>query len=679
MSPFSFLPHAPVGSWSSLSFGTPHRGAALCQESPTPTENADLLVAVSRGPGQTSCLPFVTAAPAGWSTVDPAAITRTLTPCVDTFAAEVSGAALTFRVYTPHSSRPNPKRARSLQVATAPGLLLEITLDNSNSDSPATAFLGLNWKAPGFLRPLDWSSRLLCGIALANRWALAATPVAKEIFSIVGSDLTHALESASPSTLPDASVGGIAFKVAPRSTRTVLFSLAFHQASATSGLDSRYLYTTYFQRVEAAASFILASAARLKESCHTFDTRISADVDPARLALFSAAIRQYDACTQLVDSANTPYFSILSGPRAWRNPIDAATDHLPWELFRNPWVVRNIFDLYTASYSYADQVTFAGDSGEMRDGGMALCHDMGIADAYSPTTTSAAERANTRGPSGFLTSESVLSAVYLLTSYALTADDNPWAKTRLPFARELLVSMENRDHHDPAQRNGILKAESILCGPRGAESTTFASVDDALGVSHGSAYIAAKTFCACILLTTYFQNNNDLHSADYAYAMAQKTATTLAASFDEATSLFPVNIYSPSPAASLALLEPFAVPTYLGLTSTLAEYFPSLIEKLKRHAIAALKPGVCLDPATGGLKLASHTAASLPGKLASIHYVLENLLDLDLSAEAPNALPALLAAATASPTPDSRLAAAIYLVKPTLVESEATAEPAEEH
>ena len=238
--------------------------------------------------------------------------------------------------------------------------------------------------------------------------------------------------------------------------------------------------------------------------------------------------------------------------------------------------------------------------------------------------------------------------------------------------------MENRDHHDPLQRNGILKAESILCGPKGVESTTFAAIDELLGAGRGSAYLATKTFCACILLTTYFQNNNDLHSADYAYAMAQKTATTMAAAFDEATSLFPVNLYAPSTAASLALLEPFAVPTFLGLTSTLAEYFPSLIEKLKRHALSCLKPNVCIDPA-GGLKLASHTVATIPGKIASIHYVLENLLAIDLAAVAPQSLDALLAAATRPGPADSRLATAIYLVKPTLVETEALASSAEEH
>jgi hypothetical protein len=26
--------------------------------------------------------------------------------------------------------------------------------------------------------------------------------------------------------------------------------------------------------------------------------------------------------------------------------LDLAADHLPWELYRNPWFIRNIMDLY---------------------------------------------------------------------------------------------------------------------------------------------------------------------------------------------------------------------------------------------------------------------------------------------------------------------------------------------
>ena len=174
----------------------------------------------------------------------------------------------------------------------------------------------------------------------------------------------------------------------------------------------------------------------------------------------------------------------------------------------------------------------------------------------------------------------------------------PWAKTRLPFARELLVSMENRDHWDPARaRTGILKAESAAAGE--SEQTVFNDFPAELWQARGNLYLAVKTFCANLLLTTYFQNNNDLHSADYSYAFAQKTAAALVAAFDAQRQILPANVLAPVPGGAilLAALEPLALPTYLGLTSTLPEYFPELFQALKSHAISCLRPAPegCFD------------------------------------------------------------------------------------
>jgi hypothetical protein len=673
MSSLSSTHHSPVGAWSGLYFGEPGKGAAIGHEAPVPVFNADLLIGVSRGKGRTACLPFsASALPAGWRAAG--AVEQELTPCVNSYlisGAEMENAGVKLRVHTPHVSIPNPKRARSLQYATVPSLLVELTIDNTGSDEAATGFFGVRWLGEGMMRALDWASNHLCGVAVANRFAVGAQHVKGQIFTACGNDFASLAENGVGGISNDGNVGGIVMKVPPRGTHTLVVAFAFHHSGlATYGIDGRYVFGGYFSRIENAVSFTLSAADRIKESCETLDARLSAGQSKERLAILSHAIRQYDACTQLVDVGTggppMPQYCMISGARAWRNAINAAVDHLPWELFRNPWVVRNIFDLFTANYSYADQTVFAGD-GELREGGMALCHDMGAGASYSPATTSACERGNVSGASGYVTSESVLSAIYMLTSYALTADDTPWSRTRLPFARELLASLENRDHHNAEMRNGILKATSTLCGPKGAESTSFTEMDPTLGAAHGSTYLAAKTFCANILLTTYFQNNNDLHSADYAYAMAQKTATTLAAAFDERRGAFPISLEG-GEGISLAILEPLAIPTYLGLAGTFAEYFPSLMEKMKRHAETCLRAGACVD-AAGGLKIASHTAASLPSKVAAAYYVMETLLKMDVGRAAPGALAGLLAEVRKNGTPDSRLAAAFYLIRPALADA----------
>jgi xylan 1,4-beta-xylosidase len=647
--PAPLTPHAPVGAWTALSFGTIGRGAAIQIESLRDTSNADLLVAVRRGgAGGVHALGFVEDAAAypGWHFLPAADVKRTITPCLDEF----SGGGITLRAFTPQAALPNPKRSGNLQYAAAPGVLLEVSIDNSASDEEAHALVALRL-AHGLddtahrLRPLDWSSKTLVGIAGGSQWLLAAAPVKDEIATLQSDHLPDF----TPRIEPAARTGGIIIKVPARATRTVTLVFAvYRQGLVTQGIDARYYYTNYFPRLEAVANFLLANAARVREACTNFESRAAAACgDPHRLAVFSHAVRAFNARTQVIDSV-TPagpvaYFASIA-PDGPRNPLDRIADHLPWELFRNPWVIRNIFDLATTAYAYHDQVRFPGDAtpDELRTGGMTFARDFGFASAYAPGAavapspgrpgTSAFDGAG-HGPGwagGQFASEILLNAIYMLTGYALMADDTPWAKTRLPFARELLASLENRDHWDPAQRTGILKAESASAA--GPEQTAFSLIPNcppALAQARGSLYLAVKTFCANLLLTTYYQNNNDLHSADYSYAFAQKTAAALAASFKD---ILPANLLTPETGPNaprlLVALEPLALPTYLGLTTTLAEYFPELFAALKAHAEACLKPAPegCLDGAT--LRLLSTSPTTCPAKIISILFVLERLFQI---------------------------------------------------
>jgi xylan 1,4-beta-xylosidase len=639
--------HAPVGAWMSLTFGGVLGGLALQQESLDDSPNADLLVAWQRE-GTTVALPFVrnTADFPAWEFPSADAISRNLTACVDEF---VTG-GLTFRVYTPQAALPNPKRAGNLQFASAPGLLLEVTVDNSMSDSPATALVGLRTARP--VRPVDWASKTLCGVARSSQWILAANVVKDEVATLHSENLGDL----TPRIDPAAQSGGVVIKVAPRSSKTVALVFAGYQAGlATQGIDGRYYYTNYFPRVEAVANFLLHNAQRVRESAASFDARAAAACGSSqRLGLFARAVRAYNARTQVVEAA-TPagavaHFAAMA-PRGARNCLGRAADHLPWELFRNPWVIRNLFDLATTTYAYRDQVRFPGDTEtpeELREGGMTFTRDFGFATAYAPSTVPGGgpgragggpvsafdgARGGAAGPGwsgGKLASEVLLNSIYMLTSYALAADDTPWAKTRLPFARELLLSLENRDHWDPAKRTGILKAESAAAN--GPEETAFAGgveVPTVLAQARGNLYLAVKTFCANLMLTTYFTNNNDLHSADYSYAFAQKTAASLVAAFNKQTGAFSANLLTADNTVLVAALEPLALPTYLGLTSTLSEYFPDLFAALQTHVATCLKasPEGCMDGNV--LRLASNSACTCAGKVIAILYVLERLFRIE--------------------------------------------------
>jgi len=679
--------HSPVGAWASLTFGAAGRGIGIDDQRLGSKVDADLVVAVHRD-GATTALPFLENAAdyPQWRVLTAGAIARKLTPCVDEFfTVETAGeVGIALRVFTPHAALPNPKRSGNLQYSTVPGLLMELEIDNSNSDSPATAFVGLNYRGEGNLRPVDWSSKTLCGVGHTGRWILAATPVKDEVFTVQAAALEEAIAAGVPAIDPTSSRGGIVVKVAPRTKRSVNLAFAFYHAGAAAqsgagigggtGAAGRYLYTVYFPRVEVVANFLLQNHQKIRESCASLDGRTAAACpDPEKLAIFARGVRAYEANMQLVDADGVPYFTVISsgsigGERGYRNALDQAVDHLPWELYRNPWAIRNVFDLGTTSYAYHDKVRFPSDgenAKELREGGMTFAHDFGFHSCYSPAGVSAYEAANKSGAGSFMSTEVLLNGVYLLTSYALLADDTPWAKTRLPFARELLTSMENRDHWDPERRNGLLKAESGKVGT-GAETTAYVGTSGVLEKARGSLYLVIKTFCANLMLTTYFQNNNDLHSADYSYAFAQKTAQSLVAAFNEDGGFWPANVLEPASSSErvIAALEPLAVPTYLGLTSTLNEYFPELFGALKSHAEACLKnaPEGCIDPATGGLRLSSGNDKTIAAKVVSVLYVLERLFGIDVQVQYPGLWRSVVEKADAT---DGRLISAALFVKPT--------------
>jgi len=653
--------HSPVGSWASLFFGKAGAGVKIIHEGCGGKKESDLLVALSRD-GVTSALPFIADGQSfsGWRIAGQESVRREMSPCIDEFISESAGISL--KVYSPHAALPNPKRSGSLQYSTVPGVLMELAIDNSNSDSPATAFVGLNYRGGGKLRPVDWSSKTMCGVANSGKWILAATAVKEEVFTIQSDSVSDRITAGTSCIEVGASTGGIAIKVAPRTKKTVNLVFAFfHQGAATQGVDARYLYNAYFQRIEAVANFILTNSQKVRESCVHFDGRVTAACsDPQKIAAYAQGAREYDAQSQVTDADGVPYFTSLDRS-GYRNTLATTVDHLPWELYRNPWVVRNVFDLGTTSYSYNDKIRFPGED-ELREGGLTFVHDFGFLTAYSPSGTSAYEGTG-KDPQGTpMATEQLLNGVYLLTSYALLADDTPWAKTRLPFARELMVSMENRDHWDPEKRIGILKAQTERAGA-GGEVTAMSALGKELGSVPGNLYVAIKTFCANMLLTTYFQNNNDLHSADYSYAFAQKTAAALVAGFNAEAGIIPANLLTPDSATHfIGALEPLALPTYLGLTSTLAEYFPELFNALKSHALTCLKS--CVDSGSGALRLSNNVSATLPGKVINVLFVLERLFGIDVQAEHP--LFWQNVAASAATDASGLIAAALY-VKPLVV------------
>ncbi len=657
ITPFFMTHHSPVGAWSSFTFGLPGKGVSIDHESPSVRNTADLLVAVSRGPGKVTAFPFLSgivnadnemiysgdsndfSIKKRWNFIPPSFMNRTLTSCID----EYSSGEITLRVYTPHCELPDPEQDQSLKYAACPGILMELTVDNSDCQEAAFGFIGLSCQdIAGRIRPLDWSSdESLCGVAFSGCWAMAARSIEGEVYTIRDNTIAQHVETGKKVVHNGGNEGGICFIVPPLSKTTLSAAFGFfHEGNATQGLKARYLFNRYFTSVEEVCGFILDNAQDIRKDCIEIDDKYSNLSDFSKYQAYCQALRAYFANTQLTEADDRVYYNVSEGMYLWRNTMDLAVDHLPFELRQNPWVVRNIMDLFIERYSYHDEVRFPEAPEKRFSGGLSFTHDMGSFSSYSPKGFSGYEMTDAEFYN-YMTTEELLNGIYCIAAYAISTKDMEWIRKRADIARELLISMENRDHFDPAKRNGILKAESMRCGESGKEITTYDSLDHSIQNAVGSVYVAVKTMCAGVLLEEYFKLVNMDEYAMRAAAMSEKTQRSLGEFFDAQKGCFRANLYQETESMVIAAIEPFAVPIHLGLKDKFVEN-ARLTELFQKHIRTCLKSGNCLEETYGGLKLSSTSANTWPSKVILCIYVMEELFGLNLQQEYPPIMKELL-------------------------------------
>ena len=649
--PLFMTHHSPVGSYSSLTFGLPGQGVGIDIESNEVSMDADLLVAVSRGEGKVEALPFVSGfverdlernheasaeaktlpndITARWNFIQPTELKRRLSGTMDEYA----GGDIELRVYTPHPVLPDPESGQSMAYAVCPGLLMDVTIDNTQHDQPAYGFIGLKYCSKGRIRPLDWSTQnRLSGIAFSGDWALAARTEEDRVFTIRHNSIARNVEQGEKVVHMGGQEGGILFHVPARSKQTLPVAFGFFkQGQVSQVIEGHYLYTKYYSRVEDICDFVLEQAERIRSDCRIENEALERRIgDTREYEIYSQAVRAYYANTQLLESGSKLYYSVGEGQYLWKNTMDLAADHLPFELWRNPWVVRNIMDLFIDRYSYEDQIRFADRPGEIYPGGLSFTHDMGNYTSFSPPGYSAYEMENT-GFYCYMTTEELLNGVYLLAGYILASGDKAWASKRGEIAVQLLSSMENRDHFDPALRNGILEGISTRGGQEAHEITTYDSLDHALAGARGNLYLAVKTLSALRLLERCFQMAQDTEAEGRAREMAEKTVNSLKLFFDKKDLYLRANLYEDNSTLLVAAIEPLAVPLYLGLElSEVIGGDDELAEMFKAHLDYCLQPGRCLDQATGGLRLSSSSRNTWTSKVILCLFTMEAGFEIKL-------------------------------------------------
>lgn len=622
--------HSPVGAWSSMTFGLPGDGIGIETESLVHQSIGDLVVACSRGTGKTMALPFFTSlkvedyegGKAGnalpgdfksWHVIPARELERTLTPGTDEF----HGGDLRLRVISPRLPSGLSSAPDFSSPGAIPALLIELEVDNSAHDEPATGFLGI---AKSLARPraLDWADASLAGIGYQDRWALAAK-ASDSVFTIRAGSVAPLIEAGTPMIHPGGSEGGIAFRIPPHTRQTLVAALGFYRPgnNVAQGIPTSYGYTTRYDSVESVCHAALDHAEEIRNGSREFDKALApAGTASLPAELLAQASQAYYANSSLLHTTNNDLlWSINEGQFAWRNTLDLAVDHLPYELTAHPWVSRNVIDGFIDRYSYEDTVRYDHESKASHPGGLSFAHDQGNYTAYSPPGRGGYEQPDRVGLYSFMTTEQLLNGALCASACALRGGDKPWSARRLPVAGRILSSMENREGRDAAGRpSGILSAQSDRVG-KGAEITTYDALDHSLQDSRGSLYIVVKTWASAIMLEEWFRSEGATGDADRAHALRERAVAALASGFQSGRHCFPANLLEGGDSLVIAALEPLSIPLFCGLGSEMKKD-TALIGLLRDHARTCLAPGKCLDAATGGLRLSDSTPVTWPSKAA---------------------------------------------------------------
>lgn len=630
-SPFYNAHHSPVGAFATLTLGMKGPKGGLGLELGGPANESIYVGAEERHGGRFRTLPFHGCTEAAAEDYDVEGLSDTryagsVVPFSDSEFSRRMGAGvdewtagdLTFRVFSPPRAVPDPDHEDARDVL-APSVLVELTLDNREGEHERRAFFGYagSDKSVG-MRILDEPG--LVGIGQGTSIAIASAD------SGLFAGLAWQPEAILSPRLKEnlgfmlGSIGLIVGVVAPGEIRTFRFAVAFfREGTATSGISTRYLYRRWFDRIEEVLHHALSQADATVREAEEFDLRLTAGLSPERAFMVAHAIRSYYGSTQLLERKDgSPLWVVHEGEYRMMNTFDLTVDQAFFELAMNPWTVRNVLDQFVDRYSYEDGARFPGCN-EIHPGGIAFTHDMGVANSFSPPGRSGYEQAGLTGCFSYMCSEELTNWVITAGLYCSDSQDLEWADRHRSIFLSCLSSLENRDHPNPAERNGIMSLDGARC-EGGAEITTYDSLDTSLGQARNNVYLAVKAWAAYLLLENVLRRLGEHEAAMRARNQAERTAKTIAGAAD-ADGLLPAVIGEGVDARIIPAIEALVYPLVAGLP----DEFPELRATLARHFECVMRTGICRF-ADGAWRLSSTSRNSWLSKIYLCQFVAENVL-----------------------------------------------------
>lgn len=637
--------HSPIGAFASFTLGFCGKTGGLGMELGKPADENIYIGFQSRSGEVYEALPFYEAVEDESARYDvekhgekgnisrvvrfeDEAISRVFKTGTDTWEA----GDLTFRLYSPVRPVPDPAKADAehMKEAIVPAVFVELTLDNSQGKVARRGFFGYEGsdRYQAMRRLSDTSGGRLSGVGQGRSTAI----VSKDdgVTEALGFSLEKILEQKLPHNLTFGlgGTGVLLMEVPAGEKRTYRFAVCFYRGGlVTSGIDASYYYTRYFGKIEEVADYALDHFAKLTASCAAADDWVDAgNLSEDQRFMLNHAIHSYYGSTQLLDASGEPIWIVNEGEYRMMNTLDLTADQLFFELRMNPWTVRNELELFVNRYSYEDHVRFPGDDREF-PGGLAFTHDVGVANVFSRPQHSAYELAGISDCFSYMSHEELVNWLCCALVYIEQTKDREFTEHMLPVIRRCFDSMLNRDHPDPAQRNGLMGLDSTRT-QGGAEISTYDSLDVSLGQSRNNIYLAGKCWAVYVGLEKLFAAEALPDLAREAGLQAERCAATVTAHLTE-QGYIPAVIGENNDSRIIPAIEGLVFPYFTGCEEALERNgrFGSYLEALDTHLQTVLIPGVCLFE-DGAWKLSSTSNNSWLSKIYLTQYIAREILGL---------------------------------------------------
>ncbi|HEX5324835.1 MAG TPA: glycoside hydrolase family 52 protein [Capsulimonadaceae bacterium] len=645
--------HAPIGAFATFTLGFPGAKGGLGLELGAPSNQSVFIGVQSRDGSRYEALPFFAGAgddKAKRYEVEQAEhgiedARRESLPIVPFAESEIRRefrvasdswqvGDLTFTIYSQVRSVPNPDKESSkepvdaLRAAIMPAVLVEMTIDNTQGNISRRAYFGYDGSDAysGMRRLDDVAEGKLVGVGQGRMTAIATKdPNAR---SGQGFTIERILAAAPPENLTFGlgETAAILMDIPAGERRVFRFAVCFYRDGyATAGIDTKYYYTRLFDNIEEVAEYALGDFDALKAAAIEADRMVEeAPLSDDQKFQLAHAIRSYYGSTQFLDYELKPLWVVNEGEYRMMNTFDLTVDQIYYELKMNPWTVKNELDFFTERYSYRDTVFFPGDEKEY-PGGISFTHDMGVSNVFSRPGYSSYESYGLRGCFSYMTHEQLVNWLCCAIVYVHQTGDIGWRDANLLVFEECFQSMLNRDHPNPAERDGIMSLDSSRT-MGGAEITTYDSLDVSLGQARRNIYLALKSWAAYVALEKLFAEVGKTALSSEAGAQAERCAATLVKHVTK-EGYIPAVLEGNNDSKIIPAIEGLVFPYVTGCREALEANgrFAELIAALKRHLTAVLVPGTCLFP-DGAWKLSSTANNSWLSKIYLCQFVARKIL-----------------------------------------------------